>query len=116
MRNKLLVTILLAAGSLFGQVSFGVQIGPPPPPRVYTRPPSPGPGFVFVDGYWYPVNGRYRWHAGYWSRPPYEGATWVAPHHDGTMFFNGYWDGPHGRFEHDHRWDRDHDRDYKRWH
>jgi hypothetical protein len=28
------------------------------------------------------------------------------------MFYNGYWDGSRGRFEHDHRWDRDHDRDF----
>jgi len=37
----------------------------------------------------------------------------VVPHHDGERFFAGYWDGDHGRFEHDHKWDRDHDRDYR---
>ena len=23
---------------------------------------APGPDFVWIDGYWYPVNGRYVWH------------------------------------------------------
>jgi len=76
------------------------------------QPVSPGPGYAFVDGYWYPEGGRYRWHTGYWSRPPYEGAAWIAPRHDGTMFYAGHWDGPHGRVEHDHHWDRQHDRDF----
>jgi hypothetical protein len=67
-----------------------------------------------VDGYQYPVGGRYRWHAGYWSRPPYEGAHWVGPRHDGQQFFAGYWDGGHGRVEHDHRSDRDRNRDWHR--
>jgi WXXGXW repeat (2 copies) len=73
----------------------------------------PGPGFVWIDGYWYAAGSRYRWHQGYWSRPPYEGAHWVGPRHDGERFYAGYWEGGHGRIEHDHRWDRDHDRDYR---
>lgn len=113
MRKKLLTLALFAIGGLFAQVSVGIRIGPPPPPRVVARPAIPGPGYIWVDGYWYPVNGRYVWHQGYWTRPPYEGARWVGPHHDGERFYAGYWDGARGRIEHDHRWDRDHDRD---WH
>ena len=112
MKNKLLALAVLAAGSLFGQISLGIRIGPPPAPRVYVRPAAPGPGYVFLEGYWYPVNGHYRWHNGYWTRPPYEGAAWIGPHHDGERFFEGHWDGPHGVVAHDHRWDRDHNRDF----
>jgi hypothetical protein len=113
MKNKLLAIILLAGGSLFAQVSIGIRIGPPPPARVEVRPALPGPGFTWVAGYYYPVGGKYRWHAGYWSRPPYEGAVWVGPRHDGERFFDGHWEGPKGRVEHDHHSDRDHDRDYR---
>jgi hypothetical protein len=113
MKLKLLTLVLFAAGAVFGQVSVGIRIGPPPPPRVYVRPAAPGPGYTFVEGYWYPVGGRYRWHAGYWTRPPYEGAVWVGPRHDGEQFFEGHWEGPHGVVAHDHRWDRGHDRDYR---
>jgi WXXGXW repeat (2 copies) len=107
--------MLLGSASVsHAQVSIGIRIGPPPPPRVvYVQPSRPGPEYVWVEGYWYPVGHRYRWHEGYWSRPPYEGARWVAPHHDGQQFFAGYWEGDRGRIEHDHRWDRDRDRDYR---
>ncbi|MDP9171801.1 MAG: YXWGXW repeat-containing protein [Acidobacteriota bacterium] len=109
----LFASLVLAGSALFGQVSLGVRIGPPPPPRILYQTPAPGPGFIWVDGYWYPVGNRYRWHQGYWTRPPYEGARWIGPHHDGEQFYNGYWDGGRGRFDHDHRWDRDRDHDYR---
>ena len=114
-KSTVLAAMLFAAMVVAqAQVSVGIRIGPPPPPRVvHVRPVAPGPGFLWVDGYWYPVGGHYRWHVGYWTRPPYEGAHWIGPHHEGGQFYAGYWDGPHGRFEHDHRWDRDHDRDWR---
>ena len=109
----LLGLMLLGVGSEVGaQVSIGIRIGPPPPPRVLrVLPRQPGAEFVWVDGYWYPVGRRYQWHNGYWTRPPYEGASWNGPHHDGGQFFEGYWGGDHGRRDHSHRWDRDRDRD-----
>lgn len=121
MRN-ILTTSLLAGSLLLGgasvaraQVSFGIRIGPPPVVRVEHRPPRPGPGFVWVRGYWYPDpdgDGHYTWHSGYWTRPPYQGAFWVPPRRDGGMFYEGYWNGPRGRVGHDHTWDRDRGRDY----
>ena len=117
MKKLLLIAAFVASSSLFGQVSLGVRIGPPPRPRVVrVRPASPGPGYVWVDGYWYANGNRYAWHDGYWSRPPYEGAAWVAPRYEGGQFYAGYWNGERGRFDHDHRWDKDHDRDYDRRH
>ena len=117
MKTKLIALALLAAACVFGQISVGIQIGPPPPPRVIrVQPVRPGPDYVWIDGYWYVVDGRYRWHGGYWTLPPYAGARWIGPHHDGRQFFAGYWEGDRGRFDHDHRWDRDHDRDRGRWH
>jgi len=118
MKMKLLALMLLAGGSVFGQVSFGIRIGPPPPPRVYhARPVAPGQGYTWIDGYWYPVGSRYRWHEGYWTRPPYEGARWMAPRHEGGQYYNGYWEGDRGRLDHDHQWDRDRrNRDWGRDH
>lgn len=113
LRTTLLAAALLPCAS-FGQISVGVGIGPPPPPRVVSvRPPAPGPEFAWVDGYWFPDGSHYRWHEGYWTRPPYSGATWVAPRHDGTQFFEGYWEGARGRIAHDHKSDRRHDRDFR---
>ena len=115
MKTMLLAAMLFAgvSGLSAAQVSVGIRIGPPPRPRVVrVLPPRPGPEFVWIDGYWYPVGRRYVWHPGYWTRPPYAGARWVAPRHDGAQFFAGYWDGPRGRIDHDHAWDRGRDRDF----
>lgn len=121
MKSVMTTTVLAAmlfagvSGLSAAQVSVGIRIGPPPRPRVVrVLPRRPGPEYVWVNGYWYPVGRRYVWHAGYWTRPPYAGAHWVAPRHDGERFFAGYWDGPRGRIEHDHRWDRGRDRDFGR--
>ena len=115
LKKAVLALALLGGSMLSAQVSIGIRIGPPPAPRVIrAHPVAPGTDYIWVDGYWYPVGGHYRWHEGYWSRPPYPGAVWVAPHHDGQMFYGGYWEGDHGRFEHDHRWDHDRNRDYDR--
>jgi hypothetical protein len=108
--KKWIAVLLLAAGATFGQVSVGIRIGPPPPPRHFVVTARPGPEYVWIDPYWYTEGGRYRWHDGYWTRPPYVGARWVGPRHDGERFFAGYWEGDRGRVEHDHRWDRDHKR------
>lgn len=119
MRNvkQTLSLLLLGGGALFAQISIGVQIGAPPPPRVVrVQPASPGPGYMWVQGYWYVVGHKYKWHDGYWTRPPYEGARWLPPHHDGERFFEGYWDGDHGRRDHDHHWDHDRDRDFRHDH
>jgi|SRR5579862_234625 len=114
MKKNLLALMLLAGGTIFGaQISVGIRIGPPPPARVIRVPRSPGPEYIWVGGYWYPVGNRYRWHDGYWTRPPYAGARWVAPHHDGERFFDGYWEGERGRVEHDHKWDHDRNHDYR---
>ena len=124
-RTTLLAALLLAcASSVAGAQIIGIRIGPPPRPRVVrVLPPRPGPEYAWVDGYWYPVGSRYRWHEGYWTRPPYAGARWIVPRYEGERYHNGYWEGPRGRFEHDHRWDRDrrhrdfdrdHDRDHDR--
>jgi hypothetical protein len=115
--KKVLLSMVLAAGMLgAADFSIGVNIGPPPPPRVVrVRPAAPGPDYNWVDGYWYANDGRWRWHDGYWTRPPYAGARWIAPRYEGRQFFNGYWESGSNRYEHDHAWDRDRNRrDYDR--
>ena len=116
MKKTFLGLMLLAGLSICSaQIGIGVRIGPPPPPRVIrVQPARPGPDYIWVDGYWYADGSRYRWHDGYWTRPPYGGARWIGPRYEGNQFYGGYWDGDRGRFEHDHRWDRDRRyRDYR---
>jgi hypothetical protein len=110
-----LATLILApAVAANAQVSFGIHIGPPPPPRAYAVPAQPGPDYVWVEGYQYPVKGHYQWHNGYWTRPPYQGAYWVAPYHVGGQYYTGRWEGEHGVVNHDHHWDKSRARDWNR--
>ena len=98
----------------FGQVSFGVTIGEPPPPLRYEVPPTmPAPGYVWTDGYWFIDGGRWVWHHGEWERPPYSGAYWAHPHYDhypdGWHVHQGYWTHEdHG----DHYWDHHHEHEH----
>jgi hypothetical protein len=115
MKKRIAAVMLMAAGAMFGQVSVSIAIGAPPPPRVVrVLPRSPGPDFVWIPGYWYPVGHHYKWHDGYYTRPPYAGARWIEPRHDGRNYYTGFWQGDRGRFDHDHKWDKGHkhDRDH----
>jgi hypothetical protein len=109
-----LVLLLAAAPPASAQVSFQVNIGPPPAWRPSRIGPQPGPDYTWIDGYWYPVGRRWVWHAGYWTRPPYPGAYWIQPYHDGRQFVPGYWENERGRWDHDHRWDKRRERDEHR--
>ena len=108
---KALLTLALAAfaTTAAAHAQVGVYIGRTPPPLRYeTRPPVPGPGDSWIDGYYEPWQGGYRWHGGYWGRPPYAGAYWVHPHYDhydrGWAYHEGYW-GHDDRHAYEHHWD-----------
>lgn len=96
------------------QVSIGVVIGrtTPPPLRYEVRPRVPGPGYVWVDGYWNWTRGRYVWVPGVWQRPPYAGAYWSHGHWDrypdGWHYHQGHWDHE----DHEDHYDWGHDRDH----
>ena len=109
-----LFALLLAGGSLFAESHWSIGIGigvpyyapPPAPPVVAYTPPCPGPAYTWVPGYYYPVGARFVWHAGFWSRPPYAGAYWIAPRYYEHRYYPGYWE------RRDRGWDRD---DNERW-
>src|SRR5262252_1689227 len=78
MKTKLLALLFLAGSSMFAGTRFFVGFGvggyyppPPPAPVVTYVAPSPGYGYAYVPGYYYPYGARYVWRAGYWARPPY---------------------------------------------
>jgi hypothetical protein len=101
MKTKLLAMALMAGSTMFAGVRFGigVNVGIPAPVVAVGayRPPCPGPGYVWVDGY---NDGYGNWVNGYWSLPPYAGAYWVGPSYAGGRFVGGYWGG-------ERRFDRD---------
>lgn len=116
MKTKLAVMALMAGAALFAEthLSIGVQLGGPagyrpgvvvpapgpvPVASAY-RPPWPGPGYVWIDGY-YDAYGN--WFDGYWALPPYAGAYWIAPRLYGGRFYSGYWGRAGGGYSSDYR-------------
>ncbi len=67
---------------------------PPPPPRIDNITASPGPEYVWMDGYWNWSDGKYVWNNGRWT-PARPGQFWVAPHWkqqgSGWRLHSGYW-------------------------
>src|SRR5262245_55243212 len=99
MKTKLLAGFLLVVSSLFAETHLSICVGlgghgyapppvfvysPPPPVAVYTppppvvayAPPCPGPGYTWVDGYWYHAGPRRLWRQGYWAPPAYGRPYW----------------------------------------
>jgi hypothetical protein len=79
-------------------VSVSAPIAPPLLP-VYVQPPIPGPGYLWVPGYWAWDGTEYYWAPGYWAQPPAVGLLWTPGYWgwndaDNAYVFNaGYW-GP----------------------
>src|SRR5579872_4968097 len=93
-----LVIVVAAPRPAAAALSVGISVGVAPPPLpVYDQPPIPGPGYVWVPGYWAWGPIGYYWVPGTWVLPPAIGLYWTPPWwgwSDGAYVFNaGYW-GP----------------------
>ena len=98
MKRILPLAGLLLAAILPGCAAGGAYVGrygPPPPPRYGIVGVTPGPGFVWCDGFWDWRGGRWFWVSGGWRRPPHRRAVWVPGYwheeHSRYRFHRGYW-------------------------
>jgi WXXGXW repeat (2 copies) len=59
----------------------------------YTRPASPGVGYVWIDGDWVVRGGHYQWREGYWRRPGTR--VWITgsweSRNNGWYWRKGHW-------------------------
>jgi hypothetical protein len=70
-------------------VTAGISITLAPPPLpVYTQPPLPEDGYLWMPGYWAYGSEGYYWVPGVWVAPPTIGLLWTP----------GYWDWNGGIF------------------
>ena len=77
----------LSTTTATGAVFVSVAVAPPVLP-VYAQPICPGPGYLWVPGYWgYGPEGYY-WVPGTWVIAPYVGALWTP----------GYWGWANGLY------------------
>ncbi|MCE5276510.1 MAG: YXWGXW repeat-containing protein [Planctomycetaceae bacterium] len=73
------------------------DVPPPPEPRSEAVPPSPGPNYAWVGGYWDWTGSEYVWVPGYWTVPPTGTTRWVSPRYESRdggvyVYYRGYWD------------------------
>ncbi|GAB5545586.1 MAG: hypothetical protein SangKO_053460 [Sandaracinaceae bacterium] len=104
-RNGALVALgILCAASVFfaagcatrARVRYATYVeAAPPAPQVEYTSPVPGPGYVWVNGYWYWNGYEYTWVRGHWAVAPGAGYVWVRSgyvHVDGDYrFVPGRW-------------------------
>jgi hypothetical protein len=91
------LTLLLPLASPSAQVvGVAITVAPPPIP-VYVQPPIPGPGYIWVPGYWAWGDDDYYWVPGTWVLAPTVGYLWTPGYWywgDGGYYWRaGYW-GP----------------------
>jgi len=81
MRHLGLLPLGIAVLSLAGCAGGGYYYASTPPPavRVEARGFAPGPGYVWINGYWGYRGGSHVWVAGRWERPPHARARWIEP-------------------------------------
>src|SRR4051794_12948208 len=90
-----LLSVALALTGCSGYYTSAYIGTPPPPPLFGPVGVAPGPGFVWLDGFYDLRGGRWRWVNGRWARPPRPGAIWERPRWDGDgrgyRFHRGRW-------------------------
>ena len=81
-----------ACGPAYGRVY--VRTGPPPI-RAEVVGVAPGPGYVWLPGYYRYDGGGYLWVGGRWDRPPRRNARWERGHWQrdrrGWYYVEGRW-------------------------
>ena len=95
-----MLSTLIAGCIVTAEPPHRYYVGPvvdiaPPPPLVEEYGPAPGPGFVWIGGYWGWAGGRHEWVRGHWERGR-AGERWV-PHRwvherDGWHMSQGHWE------------------------
>jgi WXXGXW repeat (2 copies) len=83
----LTAVVLFASQAANADVAISVNIAPPALP-VYEQPVIPGPGYVWVPGYWAYGPEGYYWVPGTWVEPPEAGLLWTP----------GYWGWSNGAY------------------
>ena len=67
----------------------------PPAPVYETVGIAPGPGFIWIGGYYHWSGARWVWYRGHYARPPHPGAAWVRARYEvrggRRVYIAGFW-------------------------
>ncbi|MFI5129467.1 MAG: YXWGXW repeat-containing protein [Chitinophagales bacterium] len=94
MKKGLFLGLVLSGLLIFSSCGPSeVMVSSRPEPPYYSRPMSPGPGYVWINGDWYARSGRYHWREGYWRRSG--NRVWISGNWqsrpNGYYWRRGYW-------------------------
>jgi len=97
-RIWMVAAVVMMGSVLAGCAANGAYVmryGPPPPPRYGMMGVAPGPGYVWMEGFWDWRGGNWHWMPGRWAVPPRPHAVWVPgywePNGHAYRFRPGYW-------------------------
>jgi len=89
------ISLMLFAALFIGCAETIVIRTAPPPLQVYEQPYCPGPGYIWVPGYWAYSSEDYYWVPGIWELPPRIGWLWTPGYWGWTngeyIWHGGYW-------------------------
>ncbi len=77
-------------------VVFTASVAPPALP-VYSQPPIPGLGYIWIPGHWAWDGQEYYWVPGFWELPPAADLLWTPGYwawndtDDDYVYYSGYW-------------------------
>ncbi|GAA4460119.1 hypothetical protein GCM10023093_02250 [Nemorincola caseinilytica] len=97
-KGILATAAIVLACSAAAPAQIYVEVRPTIP--VYTRPASPGPGYVWIEEDWNPYSDRYEWRGGYWA--PARTGYYYRPGRWRHSARGYYW-SPGGWRQHGHR-------------
>jgi WXXGXW repeat (2 copies) len=71
-----------------------VDTAPPPPLTEYIGV-APGPGYLWIGGYYHWSGARWVWNRGHYSLPPRPGQRWIGARYEvrggRRVYIRGYW-------------------------
>jgi hypothetical protein len=81
--------------AVYAEPSEVVVDAAPPPPLYEAVAVAPGPGFVWIGGYYHWSGARWVWNRGHYEHPPRAGARWFGPRYEvrggRRVYIRGYW-------------------------
>jgi len=82
-------------GVVYGEPGEVVVGEAPPAPFVEAVGIAPGPGYIWIGGYYHWYGNRWGWVRGHYELPPRRGAVWVAPRYEWRgghrVYIRGFW-------------------------
>ena len=92
-----LASVAISSFAIMASAQTVIMVEVPPPPLPdYDQPDIPGPGYIWIPGYWaFDDDYGYYWVPGTWVLPPQDGLLWTPGYwvfeDSNYVYYEGYW-------------------------